>query len=111
MVLKPDGSARKLSIGKHAPLGFITTEYQSETVTLDKDELLCLYTDGLTESIDESDTMLQIDGVQQMLQKVYKDSGNESTQTLQDKFTRLLDEYEGNAIRTDDRTFLLLKAR
>lgn len=110
LILKPDGTSRKLAIGLHPPLGFIPTEFNSETTTLQQDELLCLYTDGLTESINEDEIMLEIEGVQNMLSQVYLNKANADAQTLQDKLTRKLDEYEGNAPRADDRTFMLLKA-
>ncbi|MAX26886.1 MAG: hypothetical protein CMJ19_20525 [Phycisphaeraceae bacterium] len=109
MLIRPDGSVRKLSIGKHPPLGFIATEFESETVKLEPAELLCLYTDGLTESVNDENKMLHIAGVQDMLVKVYADHADMPTVELQNKLTRQLDEYEGNAPRADDRTFLLLK--
>lgn len=109
MLVSPDGTVRKLSIGLHPPLGFIPTDFASETVTLADHELLCLYTDGLTESVNDAGNMLQISGVQNMLIGVYTDRGNEPAYALQDTLTMLLDEYEGNAPRADDRTFLLLK--
>ncbi len=109
MLVSPDGNCRKLSIGLHPPLGFIATEYASETVKLADNELLCLYTDGLTESVNDEGRMLQIEGVMNMFIGVYNERGDEKAYALHDTLTMLLDEYEGNAPRADDRTFLLLK--
>lgn len=109
MLVSPDGNCRRLSVGLHPPMGFILTDYASETVTLADQEMLCLYTDGLTESVNDENKMLHIEGVEQMLIGVYTDRGNEPAYALQDTLTMLLDEYEGNAPRADDRTFLMLK--
>jgi hypothetical protein len=111
MLLLPDGGCRRLAVGMHPPLGFIPTEFVSETLALAPDEMLCLYTDGLTESVNEAGKMLMIEGVQNMLSSVYSNQGQQAVATLQDKLTRRLDEYEGNTPRADDRTFLMLKAR
>lgn len=109
MLVSPDGNCRKLAIGMHPPLGFIPTEFVSETITMAADEMLCLYTDGLTESSNDAGQMLYIEGVLNMLVNVYRNQGTTPICELQNQLTRKLDEYEGNAMRADDRTFLLLK--
>ncbi len=109
-IISADGKATELSSGDNPPLGFIPTPFVTTTHQLQPGELLSIFTDGLTESVNEANEMLNIDGVGKMLEQVYIPAHhNDHTQILCNRFAKLLDDYEGNAARTDDRTFLLLK--
>jgi len=109
MIVSVDGKVRELPSSENPPLGYIPVPFDCHETEIAPGELLCLYTDGLTESVNEQDDMLGIEGVNAMLEKVSPAGSADSIDEQCRNFVRMLDEYEGNALRADDRTFILVR--
>ncbi|MCC6578850.1 MAG: SpoIIE family protein phosphatase [Phycisphaeraceae bacterium] len=109
MIVSPDGKARDLGSGNNPPLGYIPVPFDMETHELKPGDMLGLFTDGLTESANEQDAMLGIAGVANMLERVYPGTTGKSIAAAATDLTNLLNQYEGKALRADDRTFMLVR--
>ena len=109
MIVGTAGKVRQLQACENPPWGYIEFPFETETGQLQPGELMCLFTDGLTELEEESGAMLGIAGTGDLLEKVYAAGGDIHGE--RDKLTELLDLYQGNAIRPDDRTFLVLRRK
>ncbi len=55
ILVKPDGSHRLLKKGGMLIGAFAGAEYEKDTITLDKEDVLLIYTDGLSEAMNEAD--------------------------------------------------------
>jgi sigma-B regulation protein RsbU (phosphoserine phosphatase) len=68
---------------------------------MEKDDVLLLFTDGITESINNSGDMFDLNG----LAKLLNDSGNNSVMGIKEKILNSLKQYKTE----DDITFMILK--
>ena len=104
-----DGRVREWSFGQNPPLGVLPTLPTIDTAVLEREELLFLYTDGLTEMYAEDGKMLGMAGVKSELAAMYTASAELPLAQMRDRLSRRLDEIRGNSPVTDDRTFLLAR--
>lgn len=76
-------------------------DYPLDHIKMEKDDVLLLFTDGITESINNSGDMFDLNG----LAKLLNDSGNNSVMGIKEKILNSLKQYKTE----DDITFMILK--
>ena len=79
--------------------------YEEETVQLNPGDLLLLYTDGISEAMNEKDEMFE----EQRLLKLLKDNQKTSAQNLSEKIVDSVLSFQGTIPRADDITLVLVK--
>jgi sigma-B regulation protein RsbU (phosphoserine phosphatase) len=90
------------------PLGLIPgTSYSQTAVQLEPGDLLLLYTDGVTESQDESGEELGLERLVAIARDLPTDSANSAGTAL----LRAVQEFRGQAVPTDDETVVALQRR
>ena len=88
------------------PLGVIPgTAYSQTGVRLGIGDFVLLYTDGITEATDPSNSELDYEGLRQMVHKV---AGESPAEMVQDLISRI-QSFRGDASRLDDDTLILLR--
>lgn len=86
--------------------GMDNIEYKSQELTLQKGDRLVLYTDGVTEALNDSKELF---GEERLLDTLNKTKVNEnSAQNLLLELEQVLNDYVGNAEQSDDITMLAL---
>lgn len=110
MLAGPDGALREIETFEHAPLGFL--EVDAEIVVtrdrLDHAQLLALYSDGLSELLDESDRMLGVEGLGALIAALAPEAGGASATELTARLRERLADYRGRAVPGDDASFILV---
>ena len=81
------------------------TEYQQVKISLQKDDLLFLYTDGITEAMNPEGNLFGL----QNLKKVLESVRNNSADTIQSLILDKVQEHAHNATQSDDITMMILK--
>jgi len=95
----------RLEVGG-VPVGlFPESEYQEATVSIEPDDILLLYSDGITESINEAEEEFGDDRLISVAQQ-YSDS---PVARLRDKIEEALSRFVGKAAPFDDMTLVILK--
>jgi phosphoserine phosphatase RsbU/P len=88
------------------PLGLIPgTSYSQTAVRLDANDLLLLYTDGITETRNGAGQELRIEGLMDLARQTSVEPPAEFGKTLLSKVR----EYRGSAARRDDETVIVLR--
>jgi serine phosphatase RsbU (regulator of sigma subunit) len=107
LLLTPGREPVELQSAANMPLSCDTEDPQGESGRIESGQLLCLYTDGLTELCDPTGAMLGINGLSAHLKTIFSPSPR--APEVADALTRELDTIQGQRIPDDDRTFLLAK--
>jgi len=111
LVASAQGKTRELASGENPPLGFIPDAMRISHDTLAPDEILALYTDGLSEMTHhDTNVMLGVNGVGQMLAQISQQTSLNVTDMLK-HFHQELDRYQGSVLPQDDKAFLLAGRR
>jgi len=108
MVINRAGQLRRLQSAANLPLGVdpdIELEVQRDRV--DPGELLFMYTDGVTEMVDETGKMLGINRLGDYLCSIYLRSGVVPVRDMANQINNILNRILGRQMAGDDRTFLL----
>lgn len=79
--------------------------YEEETVQLNPGDLLLLYTDGISEAMNEKDEMFE----EQRLLEILKDNQDLSAQNLSEKIVDSVLSFQGTIPQGDDITLVLMK--
>lgn len=110
MIATPAGSLRELDTFEQAPLGFLDVDAEIVVTRdrLDHDHLLVLYTDGLSELLDESDRMLGVEGLASYVAAVAVDAPTAPASQIAARLRAHLAAYRGNAVPADDASFILV---
>ncbi len=88
------------------PLGIISgTAYLQAKVKLDRNDILILYTDGITEASDPTGEMLGADGLLEIVRKL----PIESPRLMANNFLTIIQDYGGGVPRNDDQSFMILR--
>ncbi|MCJ7508003.1 MAG: SpoIIE family protein phosphatase [candidate division Zixibacteria bacterium] len=84
---------------------FDNSTYEEETVQLKPDDLMLLYTDGITEATNEKDEMFE----EEKLLKLLKDNQSVSAQELSQKIVDNVLSFQGTSPQGDDITLVVVK--
>jgi len=104
-LLARDGNLRKLEKGGII-LGMLDSfVYEEETVQLNPHDLMLLYTDGLTEAMNQRDEMFE----EERLLRLLKDNQEISAEKLSQKIVDSVLSFQGNLPQGDDMTLVLVK--
>jgi sigma-B regulation protein RsbU (phosphoserine phosphatase) len=104
---------RRCSLGKvdsledvgGPPLGvFDDTEYPQATVTLQRGDVLALYTDGITEAMDPGNRQFGLDRLHDVLAQCNRDASQ-----MRDAILEALDQFTDGKAAHDDRTLLVAR--
>jgi hypothetical protein len=109
MVCAEDGTLRRLQSARNVALGMWPTPFETEDDCLAPGEILILYTDGLSDSVD-SERESTDPTLWEAVAGVVRDRGHDPFHGLADELKRRL--YDGRTARfaTDDAAFLLARA-
>ena len=109
IVLKSGKSPRELGHSHSLPLGITDESCICMTDQLDTDEVLALYTDGLSELSDGSGKMLGIDGVAALMSEELNLNAATPLQLLAQSIEARLDTARDGMMAQDDMTLLLVR--
>ena len=106
----PTGEPRHLEVEPNLPLGVEVDSITPSRLALGADELLALYSDGLSELQIGDVDQLGIDGLVTELKNAYSSQQNHP-QSVADQLNERLNQLQGHRPSSDDRTFLLARRR
>lgn len=105
-LLKNNGETSLLELTNNFVLGaFATSSYRSKKVQMEKGDSLILYTDGVTEAINDQGVQFTEGGLQKCLANVNGQSAQELVELVIDK----VGDHSGTTPQSDDITVLALK--
>jgi len=106
-VIRKNGTIEKLEEGGLI-LGVFktTTPYAEDSVTLLSGDVLVMYTDGISEAMNEKDEQF----TEELLEFVIKDASHLSAQDIIRQVQKALESHTHGAPQSDDITMLALKA-
>jgi sigma-B regulation protein RsbU (phosphoserine phosphatase) len=105
LLLRQGGAVEELGSGG-LPIGLLPgSRYEKRTVSVEPGDLLCLYTDGITECADPTDEEF---GIQRLLALLAEHRGH-PLQSLLDRIDRAMIEFAAGQPQLDDQTVLLLR--
>jgi sigma-B regulation protein RsbU (phosphoserine phosphatase) len=88
------------------PLGILAdVEWKRSEVQLMPGDILMLYTDGVTEAIDENESLFGEDRLQSVLQA----NAGKSADVIEGKVITAVDDFSGDAPQFDDITLMVVK--
>lgn len=109
LLLNVDGTLRELQVAKNVPLGVMEFEPEVESFTMTPQELLFMYTDGLTEARSHKGTLLGQDGLRALCTKLFREAPGSDLDMLKSRFEASVADYQGASVPSDDRAFLLAR--
>jgi len=80
--------------------------YEDGTIKIARDELVVIYSDGVTEADNELEDMFGEERLQKLIAKHHKKSASELVAVIYDA----VKEHEGSTDRDDDITIVVIKA-
>ena len=105
LLVRTSGSVEKLDVGG-IPIGIIPdAKYEGATVTFEKGDVLVIYSDGISESVNERDEEF---GVERMIEVIRKNI-DRSASGLRDRIDEALSRFVGTAAPVDDMTLVIVK--
>lgn len=107
LVRAADGAHERLSTGGMMIGAFDFAKYDEETLTINPDDILVVFSDGISEA--ESETGEEY-GEEQLVKFVIENS-KLSAHNLRDAIFKEIDKWAGTKERGDDQTILILKGR
>ena len=103
---RSDGSSELLPLTGGIALGIIPgLEYEQNTITLDKGEILVLYTDGVTEAMNSEGEQFGIE----RLREVFVGSVPANSDEAASMILEAVNDFAGGAAQSDDITCLTLR--
>lgn len=105
LIVKKDGRVDRLESGGTVLGFFPDANYRSGSYTLDPGDLMFLYTDGVSESINDQEEEFGVERIIELLTK-YRER---SVGLIQEAIVSVIKEFVQNQQQSDDITFLLLK--
>lgn len=105
------GRVWSLDVGHNVGLGLMETEIVSGHHQLAPDQVILLYTDGLTEAINEQREPLGTERLAQMLSSMVSVHGAWRIDSMKEALLSGLRGYRGSLLTNDDTTFLLARWR
>ena len=109
LVISPSGAFRTLQSEINPALGMMQMKIVSETGRLAHDDLLALYTDGVTEMRDEDGHALGIDRLGRWLSQFRIEAPGSNAAALADKLSERLERFRQRRSPEDDTALLLAR--
>ena len=104
------GSVLALDVAGGFPLGIDpAATYEDVGITLNPDDLLVIYTDGITEAMRPGLDGLELFGLER-LDQVLSESSSERTSDCAERVRKAIAKFTNDAAPTDDQTMLILRA-
>jgi hypothetical protein len=107
LILSSDGSVREFQSASNPLLGIEVAPLKMQTGVVGRSDLFAIFTDGLTELLDQDDEMLGIEKLEKGLNELNLAAPGAPASVVADGLTRFLDAFQGRRTASDDRTFLL----
>jgi sigma-B regulation protein RsbU (phosphoserine phosphatase) len=105
MLIRRSGQMTKLDKGG-LPIGLMPgVAYQEDTVTFESGDVLIIYSDGITESINEKDEEFG----EHRLIEVVKNNLSRSASGIRDRMDEALSRFVGTTAPIDDMTLMIIK--
>jgi len=105
-IVKPDGSFKQLAITGDVVMGVLdNVEFSSHSLSLDPGDALFLYTDGVTEAMNESLDLF----TEERLENILRGLGEATPKEMIDAVSIAVDEFTGNENQSDDITMMALR--
>jgi phosphoserine phosphatase RsbU/P len=111
LIVGADGRAFELDIGRNVGLGVTDAKIASGIHRMGPDQLLFLYTDGLTEAVNKQREPLGVNNLAQMLSEVVSFHGARGPHAMREAMLNALRGYRGSLLAHDDTTFLMARLR
>ncbi len=111
MIVQPGGTVDFLHHGDNPPLGMMDTPIVARTTALGVGETLVLYTDGLTELMNEQREALGMVQLAEILSDWLARDPQASARETQSHLVAALRAYRGDLPPSDDTTFLVARRR
>ncbi len=110
-VVRPDGSLRTLQQNENVGLGMIQSHFRSEHSVLSLDDVLLLYTDGLTEMEDQRREPLGADRLGMGFSQIVAINPRATVSSMRERLIEMCRAYRGSGLAADDSTFLVARRR
>lgn len=111
LIAEANGHVFSLDVGQNIGLGVVDTEMVSGVHRLGPDQMLFLYTDGLTESVNKQREALGTENLSNMLSSIVSFHGARGLHAMREALLNALRGYRGSLLAHDDTTFLLARLR
>lgn len=109
-VILDENGVAELKVTPNLPLGiFPDFEFQSQSVQLRKESLIFLYTDGLTEAMNNRKEEFGEERTMNALKEIYLQSAEISPESLLERISSKIKDFVGNAEQSDDLTMLAFR--
>ena len=108
-VVNGTGKLRQLQSETNIALGIDPTHMLVEYGRLAGDELLLLYTDGLTELVDERGSTLGVDALGTQFSTIVTSIAGAGVRSMQGRLAEALHVYRASQMTADDTTFLIAR--
>ena len=106
LLIRPDGTTELLPLTGGIALGIIPdVEYKQNTITIDPGETLVLYTDGVTEAMNNEGEQFGIQRLHEVFQNSIPADSDEAAEMIFDAVST----FAGGAAQSDDITCLTLR--
>lgn len=109
LVANTSGRVWALDVGRNVGLGVTDTKIVSGRGHLEPDQILLLYTDGLTEALDKDRVPLGMEQLARMLSLVVSEKATSNLDAMKIALLLALREYSGPYLAHDDCTFMLAR--
>jgi serine phosphatase RsbU (regulator of sigma subunit) len=100
-----------IDVGHNVALGMLDTEIVSGKYQFGPENVLFLYTDGLTEAVDEHRVPLGGEKLAEYFSRIAATQSGRGTHAMREAMLAALRGYRGSRLTTDDSTFLMARRR
>ncbi len=107
MVVRADGSTRRLNASPALPLGITTEVFPTSEDRVGVGDYFLLYTDGVTETFDPEGHMLGIEGVERQLGRLAIELDDLNVRSFADEMMARLKLVRSGGLVTDDTSLLV----
>ncbi|QGY47261.1 SpoIIE family protein phosphatase [Maribellus comscasis] len=106
LIVKQDGQITELNHSHGLPLGlYPDKEYTDRKIQISKGDKIILYSDGITEQLNEKNAQLGLDGLKKIIWEATSTTPNELVKEIEQK----LEDYKGEQKQNDDITLFIIQ--
>ncbi len=109
MLAAPGAELAPLPAPAYPPLSVLEAPFEATRGRLPAGARLFLFTDGATDVCDEQDVRLELDGLLEMLARTVRELPDAPAAEIVRRLNASLDQYQGQSLPADDRTFLVAR--